>query len=186
MHAEEHMKIALMLFCVTVSFLYAPALMAEEPQLQDYTVVVVKDFTVDPTTPAPDSSGPQFSDTLVFQLRRYNVKFKLFTMVIMEGTHEIEEKEKVLIIGGEITGYSPPSARRRQWQPFAEYTGTAGFAVHCKFIDGESEEVIYETDIQARSGSIDTIERAMLRAAAGVAKISYHLKMGEELDTETE
>lgn len=179
------MKI-IMVLCLTISFLYAPALMAEEPLLQDYTMVVVKNFTVDPTTPAPDSSGPQFSDKLVFQLRRYSVKFKMFTMVIMEGTHEIKDEEKVLIIGGEITGYSPPSARRRQWQPFAEYTGTAGFTVHCKFVDGESEEVMYETDVQARSGSIDTIERAMLRAAGGVANIVYHLKMGEELDAETE
>ena len=180
------MKIVIMFFCLTISFLYAPALMAEEPLLQDYTVVVVKDFTVDPTTPAPDSAGPQFSDTLIFQLRRYNVKFEMFTMVIKEGTHEIKEEEKVLVIGGEVTGYSPPSARRRQWQPFAEYTGTAGFAAHCKFVDGESEEVLYETDVQARSGSIDIIEQAMQRAAGGVSKIVYHLKMGKELDAETE
>lgn len=183
---RRNMKIVIMIFCLTISLLYAPALMAEEPLLQDYTVVVVKDFTVDPNTPAPDSAGPQFSDNLIFQLRRYSVKFKMFTMVIKEGTHEIKEEEKVLVIGGEVTGYNPPSARRRQWQPFAGYTGTAGFAVHCKFVDGEREELIYETDVQARSGSIDTIEQAMLRAAGGVAKIVYHLKMGEELDAESE
>jgi len=180
------MKILIMMVCLTITVLYSPSLMAEKPLLQDYTVVVVKDFTVNPNTPVPDSSGPQFSDNLIFQLRRYSAKFNMFTMVIKEGTHEIKEGEKVLVIRGEVTGYSPPSAARREWQPFAQYTGTAGFTVHFQCVDRECEKVIYEKDVTARSGAIDTVERAMLRAAEGVAKIVYQLKMGKGSDTETE
>ena len=82
---------------------------------------------------------------------------------------------KVLLIQGEVKEYNPPTVGRRigrSFIPFGEHTGTAYFAAHYKFIDKESGNVIYETDLRTSStGANDTVEYAMDRNGEALAKI---------------
>jgi hypothetical protein len=157
--------------------------MAAEANLRDYSTVIVEDLEVPSGSPAPESAGMQMAEKAVYQIKRYNQNNKLFDIVVKEGgkgSKEIPSGGKVLIIKGEVREYAPPSVGRRigrSFMPGGEYTGTASFAAHYKFIDKESGKVIYETDLQTSStGANDTVEYAMERNGEALAKTITKMK----------
>jgi hypothetical protein len=155
--------------------------MAAEAILKDYNAVIVKDLEVPSGSPAPESAGTQMAEKAVYQIKRYNEKYHLFDTIVKEGGKagkEVPSGGKVLIIEGEVKEYTPPTVGRRigrSFIPFGTYTGTAYFAAHHKFIDQESGNVIYETDLRTSStGTNDTVEYAMDRNGEALTK--YILK----------
>ena len=156
---------------------------AAEANLRDYNAVVVQDLEVPSGSPSPESAGMQMAEKAVFQIKRYNEKNRLFDIVVKEGgkaSAEIPPGGKVLIIKGEVKEYTPPTVGRRigrSFIPGGEWTGTATFAAHYKFIDKESGKVIYETDLRTSStGSQDTVEYAMDRNGEALAKTITKMK----------
>lgn len=152
----------------------------KELVLADYNAVEVQEFAVPPNSPAPDTSGAEIADKIVYQLRRYAQRYGEFDIVIREGSKEIPAGHKTLLIKGEVTEYTRPTVGRRigrRFIPGGEYTGTAYFAAHYKFVDKETGKVVYETDLRtSSSGSDDTVDYAMLRNAEAAAKVIYKLK----------
>ena len=155
--------------------------MAADVSLKDYNAVVVKDLEVPSGSPAPESTGLQMAEKAVYQIKRYNDKYKLFDTIVKEGGKTSKESligKKVLLIQGEVKEYTPSTVGRRigrSFIPFGEHTGTAYFAAHYKFIDKESGNVIYETDLRTSStGANDTVEYAMDRNGEALTK--YILK----------
>jgi hypothetical protein len=151
--------------------------------LKDYNAVVVQDLEVPSGSPSPESAGMQMAAKAVFQIKRYNEKYRLFDIVAKEGgkaSQEMPPGGKVLIIKGEVREYSPPTVGRRigrSFMPGGEWTGTATFAAHYTFIDKESGKVIYETDLRTSStGTNDTVEFAMDRNGEALAKTITKLK----------
>jgi hypothetical protein len=158
-------------------------IMAAEAILKDYNAVIVKDLEVPSGSPAPESAGTQMAEKAVYQIKRYNEKYKLFDTVVKEGgkaSKEITSGGKVLIIKGEVKEYTPPTVGRRIGRSFIPgvggHLGSASFTAHYKFIDKESGNVIYETDLQTSStASNDTAEYAMDRN--GEALVKYIIKL---------
>jgi hypothetical protein len=148
-----------------------------EVVLKDYDVVVVQDLAVPSGSPAPESSGLQMAEKAVYQLSRYSDKYKLFDMVVKEGSKskEIPAGKKVLMIKGEVKEYARESVGRRigrSFIPGREFTGSAVFTAHYQFIDKASGNVIYETDLRTSSTSgNDTVEYAMDRNGEALAKL---------------
>ena len=156
---------------------------AAEANLKDYDAVIVQDLEVPSGSPAPESSGMQMAEKAVFQIKRYNEKYKLFDTIVKEGgkaSKEVPPGKKVLLIQGEVKEYAPPTVGRqigRSFIPGGGYTGTATFAARYKFIDKESGKVIYETDLRTSStGSQDTVEYAMDRNGEALAKTITKMK----------
>jgi len=152
--------------------------MAAEVSLKEYNAVAVQDLEVPSGSPAPGSAGTQMAEKAVYQIKRYNDKYKLFDTVVKESGKASKESpsgKKVLIINGEVKEWTPPTVGRRigrSFIPFGEHTGTAYFTAHYKFIDKESGKVIYETDLRTSStGANDTVEYAMDRNGEALAKI---------------
>ncbi len=152
--------------------------MAAEVSLREYNAIVVEDLEVPSGSPAPESAGLQMAEKAVYQIKRYNDKYKLFDSIVKEGGRAGKESpsgKKVLIIKGEVREWTIPTVGRRigrSFIPFGEHTGTAYFAAHYKFIDKDSSKVIYETDLRTSStGANDTVEYAMDRNGEALAKI---------------
>ena len=152
--------------------------MGQESLIKEYNVVVVQELEVPPGSPAPESAGSQMADKAVYQLKRYSEKYNLFEIIAREGgkaSKEIPSDKKTLLIKGEVKEYSVATVGRRigrSFIPGGEWTGTAAFAAHYKFIDKESGKVIYETDLRTSStGTNDTVEYAMDRNGEALAKL---------------
>ena len=149
---------------------------AQEPSLKDYNVIVIQDLEVPSGSPIPESAGLLMAEKAVYQLQRYSDKYKLFEMVVREGSKskEIPADRKVLIIKGEVKEYARESVGKRigrSFIPGGGYTGTAAFTAHYQFIEKESGKVIYETDLRTSStGANDTVEYAMDRNGEALAK----------------
>jgi hypothetical protein len=158
-------------------------IMAQEANLKDYNVCIVQDLEVPSGSPAPESSGMQMAEKAVYQIKRYNEKYRFFDTIVKEGgkaSKEVPSGKKVLIIKGEVKEYAPPTVGRRigrSFIPGGEYTGSATFAARYKFIDKESGRVIYETDLRTSStGSNDSVDYAMDRNGEALAKTITKLK----------
>ncbi len=180
MKMKNLFAVVLVLGLVLGSYSFAAAV---EDTLKDYNAVIVKDLEVPPGSPAPESAGLQMAEKAVYQIKRYNEKYHLFDTIVKEGGKMGEEAPsggKVLIIKGEVKEYTPPTTGRRiarSFIPFGEYTGTAYFAAHYQFIDKESGNVIYETDLRTSStGANDTVEYAMDRNGEALTKYILKLK----------
>ena len=157
---------------------------AAEVDLKDYNAVVVKDLEVPSGSPAPESAGLQMAEKAVYQIKRYNDKYKLFETIVKEGgkaSKEAPSGKKVLIIKGEVKEWTPPTVGRAIGRSFIPVVGgrigSATFAAHYKFIDKESGKVIYETDLRTSStSSNDTVEYAMDRNGEALAKYIVKFK----------
>jgi hypothetical protein len=157
---------------------------AAEVSLKDYNAVVIQDLEVPPGSPAPESAGMQMAEKAVYQIKRYNDKYKFFDTVVKEGgkgTQQIPSGKKVLIIKGEVKEWTPGSVGGRIGRSFIPgvggHVGSSYFAAHYKFIDKESGKVIYETDLRTSStGSNDTVEYAMDRNGEALAKVITKFK----------
>lgn len=163
-----------------IVFTFSSVAVGKKP-LQDYNACEVQGFVVPPNTPAPDSSGEDIADKVVYQLLRYSQSYGLFNIVAREGSKKIPAGNKILLVRGKVTEYTRPQyvKRRvmRRFVPGGEYTGTAYFAAHYQFVDKKTGEVVYETDLRTSStGSDDTVDYAMLRNAEAAAKVIYKLK----------
>ncbi|OGP76106.1 MAG: hypothetical protein A2W09_04690 [Deltaproteobacteria bacterium RBG_16_50_11] len=156
--------------------------MAAEVPFKDYEVAVVEPLEVPSGSPAPESSGAQMAEKAVYQILRYNQKYKFFESVTKEGSKkaEVPSGKKVLLIKGTVKEYTPPSIGGRVGRSFIPgggYTGTAAFAAHYQFIDKETGKVIYETDLRTTStGAQDTVEYAMDRNGEALAKVVTKFK----------
>jgi hypothetical protein len=126
--------------------------MAETPIFKDYEVVEVRPLEVPLNVAAPESAGREIADLIVYQIRRYSAKFNLFEMVIMEGTQTVPSGQKILLVTGTITAYSPK--------------GTS--AVRCQFVDKASGQVLHETEAKGLT----------FRVAEYIAKVIYLYKVG--------
>lgn len=113
----KFIKFALIFIILLFALSCATTPKKEESFFKDYKVIVVKNFSVLPTSAYPDSAGPALADRLVYWLRYYNSKFNFFDGVVLEGTHEVVQ-DGILIITGEFKGYSV------YYQFFDEPTGT--------------------------------------------------------------
>lgn len=156
---------------------------AQESNLRDYNVLVVKDLEVPPGSPAPESAGMQMAEKAIYQLKRYSEKYKLFDTIVKEGgkgTADVPSGKKALILKGEVKEYSKATVGRRigrSFIPGGEYTGTSAFAARYQFVDRETGKVVYETDLRTTStGSEDTVEYAMDRNGEALAKTILKLK----------
>jgi hypothetical protein len=157
---------------------------AAEVSLKDYNAVVIQDLEVPPGSPAPESAGMQMAEKAVYQIKRYNDKYKFFDTVVKEGgkgTQQIPSGKKVLIIKGEVKEWTPGSVGGRIGRSFIPgvggHVGSSYFAAHYKFIDKESGKVIYETDLRTSStGTNDTVEYAMDRNGEALAKVITKFK----------
>jgi hypothetical protein len=158
-------------------------ILAAEPVLKDYDVVVIQDLEVPTGSPAPESAGSLMAEKAVYQLRRYSDKYKLFDTILKEGSkgQTIPSGKKILVIKGEVKEYARESVGRRigrSFIPGGGYTGTAAFSAHYQFIDKESGKVIYETDLRTSStGGNDTVEYAMDRNGEALAKVITKLRV---------
>jgi len=155
--------------------------MGQGPIFKDYNAIIVQELEVPSGSPAPGSSGLQMAEKAVYQLKRYNEKYKLFEAIAeSKRSKEIPSGGKVLIIKGTVKEYTMSSVGRRigrSFIPGGEYTGTAAFAAHYQFVDIENGKVIYETDLRTTStGSNDTVEYAMDRNGEALAKIVTKFK----------
>jgi hypothetical protein len=156
--------------------------MAAETLFKDYEVAVIESLEVPSGSPAPESSGAQMAEKAVYQILRYNQKYKLFELVTKEGSKktEIPSGKKILLIKGTVKEYTQPSVGGRigrSFIPGGGYTGTAAFAAHYQFIDKESGKVIHETDLRTTStGAQDTVEYAMDRNGEALAKVVTKFK----------
>lgn len=163
------------LFLVLGMVLGARSVVTGQELLRDYNVAVVQDFNVPTSVAAPDSSGSEIAEKVVYQLRRYNEKFNLFEMVVKEGSKEIPPGKKTLIIKGDVKEYTKASTKKRVLRgliPGGEFTSTTAFAAHYQFIDKETGKVIYETDLRSTGHfDNDTVEYAMERNAEAAAKV---------------
>jgi hypothetical protein len=148
--------------------------------LKDYNAVVVQEFKVPPSIPAPDTAGAQIADAVIYQVRRYSQQYGLFDMVIKEGSAQVPAGKKVLLIKGEVREYTRPTVGgqiKKSFIPFGEYTGTAYFAAHYQFIDKATGQVVHEQDLRTSStGRDDTVDYAMQRNAEAAAKLIYGYK----------
>ena len=160
-------------------FAFSNMAMAKKP-LKDYNAIEVQEFEVPSYVPAPDMSGDQLADNIVYQVRRYAQKYGEFDIVIKEGSAKVPADKKTLLIRGEVTEYTRPTVGgriKKSFIPFGEHTGTAYFAAHYQFVDKETGEVVYETDLRTSStGAEDTVDYAMLRNAEAATKVIYKLK----------
>jgi hypothetical protein len=123
---------------------------AETPLFKDYQVAEVRPFEVPLNVAAPPSEGRAVADETVYQITRYNAKFNLFEMVILEGAQKVPAGKKVLLVQGTVTAYSPNNT----------------CAVHCQFVDKASGKVLYEIDAKG----------FRFRVANYIAKIIYKNK----------
>ena len=149
--------------------------------LKDYNACEVQEFEVPPNTPAPDMSGEDIADKIVYQLRRYSQSYGLFDIVVRKGSKKIPAGNKILLIRGEVTEYTRPTVGGRVGRSFiprvGRHLGSAYFAAHYQFIDKETGKVVYETPLRTSStGDNDTVDYAMLRNAEAAAKVIYKLK----------
>ena len=150
-----------------------------EPVFKDYNTLVIQELEVPSGSPAPESAGLQMAEKAVYQIKRYNEKYRFFDTIVKEGgkaSKEIPSGGKVLIIKGEVKEYAHPTVGGRIGRSFIPgvggHLGSASFAAHYKFIDKESGNVIYETDLRTTStGSNDTVEYAMDRNGEALAKV---------------
>jgi len=153
---------------------------AQESNLRDYNVLVVKDLEVPPGSPAPESAGMQMAEKAIYQLKRYSEKYNLFETIVKEGGKGAPSGKKVLILKGEVKEYSKATVGRRigrSFIPGGEHTGTSAFAAHYQFVDRESGKVVYETNLRTTStGSEDTVEYAMDRNGEALAKTILKVK----------
>jgi hypothetical protein len=160
-----------------------PIVIAADPNLKDYNVVVVENLEIQTGSPAPESAGLLMAEKAVYQIQRYSEKYKLFDMVVKEGSKsskEISSDKRILMIRGEVKEYTKESTGRRigrSFIPGGGYTGTAVFAAHYQLIDKESGNVLYETDLRSLStGTNDTVEYAMERNGEALAKVLTKFK----------
>lgn len=164
---------------VVMVFAFSSMAVSKELLFGDYNAVVVQEFEVPSHVPAPDMSGNQLAENIVYQVRRYAQRYGIFEIIIKEGTAEVPADRKTLIIRGEVTEYTRPTVGRRvgrSFIPFGEHTGTAYFAANYQFIDQATGQVIHKEFLRTSStGDNDTVDYAMLRNAETVAKLMYRL-----------
>jgi hypothetical protein len=177
------MKIKRLLGVVVVAamvFAFSSMAVSKELLFGDYNAVEVKAFKVPSYVPAPDMSGDELAENIVYQVRRYAQKYGVFDIIIKEGTAEVPADKRTLLVRGEVTEYTHPTVGgeiSRRIVPFGEHTGSAYFAAHYQFVDKETGEVLYETDLRTSStGSNNTVDYAMLRNAEAAAKVMYRLE----------
>lgn len=176
-------KIFFKMFIIFLAMGMGDWIYAQELSLKDYSVVVVKDLEVPSGSPTPESAGALMAEKAVYQIKRYDEKFKLFEMILKEGkqTAEVHSGKKVLIIQGVIKEYVRPTVGRRIGRSFIPgvggHLGSATFAAHYQFIDKDTGKVIYEIDLRTSSiGAEDTVEYAMDRNGEALAKTILKLK----------
>jgi hypothetical protein len=178
----KHTRIVGILWVAILMLGMTGSVAGAEDLFKDYEVAVVEPLEVPSGSPAPESSGVQMAEKAVYQILRYNQKYKLFELVTKEGSKktEIPSGKKILLIKGTVKEYTQPSVGGRigrSFIPGGGYTGTAAFAAHYQFIDKESGKVIYETDLRTTStGSADTVEYAMDRNGEALAKVVTKFK----------
>jgi len=152
---------------------------AKEALFNGYNAVVVQEFKVPTNVPAPDTSGEQTAEAIVYQVRRYSQKYGLFDMVIKEGTARVPAGKKVLLIKGEVREYTAPTLRGEIYHhtPWGHVAGSAFFAAHYQFIDKATGKVLEEQDFRTSSTDRDnTVDYAIQRNAEAAAKYIYKNK----------
>jgi hypothetical protein len=137
-----------MVVVVTMAFAFSSMAVGKDLLLADYNAVEVQEFEVPSFVPAPDMSGDQLAENIVYQVKRYAQKYGLFDIIIKEGTAEVPVDKKTLLIKGEVTEYTRPTVGRRVGRSF----------------------------IPSSTGDNDTVDYAMLRNAEAAAKIMYRLE----------
>jgi hypothetical protein len=153
-------KHTLLIAAITLAALWAfamvpmGALAASATSLfKDYQVAEVRPFEVPQSVAAPSLEGRTVADEIVIQIGRYNAKFNLFEMVIVEGAQKLPPDKKVLLVKGTLTAYS----------------ANGSCAVHCQFVDKASGQVLLETDAHG----------LRFRVANYIAKVIYQNKVGK-------
>jgi hypothetical protein len=153
-------NLKLMIVAITMAALWAFAMVPMDGQaasetalFKDYQVAEVRPFEVPLNVAAPESEGRAIADETVYQITRYNAKFNLFDMVILEGAQKVPPGKKVLLVKGTVTAYAPNNT----------------CAVHCQFVDKATGQVLHEIDAKG----------FRFRVANYIAKIIYQNKVGK-------
>jgi len=130
---------ALIIAAITFFALAPNEGMAEPPIFKEYQVVEVQPFEV---LAAPDSTGRKIADEIMYQIRRYNAKYNLFDLVIMEGKQEVPPDKKVLLVKGTVTVIGKVVLDKGVYG----YSYEDRYAVLCQCVDKASNQVLYETE----------------------------------------
>jgi len=128
----------------------------EEIRFKNYNAIVVKKFSVAPSSAYSDSSGPLLADRLVYWLRYYNAKLKFFDGVVLEGTQEVKQ-ENILLITGEFRGYS----------------------VFYQFLDGPTGRLVKEGEIPWTDRNLKYMYVLIERSARYIANIAFSAEEGK-------
>jgi len=150
-----------------------PTREAKELIFTKYENAVLYDFQVPERSPAPQSAGLRVSEYAETFLKKYNQKVHIFRRISREKEGMVGP---TLIMEGEVTEYNPGSRAKQFWLGFG--AGRASFAVHCKFIDAQTGEVIDEVDLRSIAGvtKVSTVEEAIYRVGGHIAKYIYRGK----------
>jgi len=132
--------IAAMIVASLIMLTFAPTeAIAEPPSFKDYQVVEVRPFEA---LAASESVGREIADEIVYQIRRYNVKYNLFDMVIMEGKQEVPPDKRALLVKGTITALGKVVLDKG----ILGYSYEDSYAVLCQCVDKANNQVLYETE----------------------------------------
>ena len=168
---------AMIIAAITLFALAQTEAEEETPIFRDYQVVEVRPFEVPLNAAAPDSAGRAIAEEIVYQVRRYNLKYNLFDLVIMEGKHEVPSAKKILLIQGTVNEYNP--------YPKSPAGSTCN--VDCQFLDKESGKILLEfgkeKKVSVPSGDdLLDFEGNNAQSAIGkyIAKLIYRNKAGKK------
>ena len=130
----------------------------ESPNFNAYQVVEVQPFEA---LAASDSVGRIIADELVYQIRRYSVKYNLFDLVIMEGKQEVPLDKKVLLVKGTVTALGKVVLDKGIG---LGYSYEESYAVLCQCVDKANNQVLYETEANGLLSSVgNKIAKAIYR-----------------------
>ena len=151
-----------------------PTKEAKELIFAKYENVVLSDFQVPEKSSAPQSAGLRVSEYAEIFLKKYNQKVPIFKRISKKKEGMIGP---TLIVEGEVIEYNPGSRAKQAWVGFG--AGHASFAVHCKFINAQTGEVIDEVDLRSIAGvtKVSTVEEAIYRVGGHIAKYIYRGKV---------
>ncbi len=151
-----------------------PTMEAKELIFAKYENIVLYDFRVPEGSSAPQSAGLKVSEYAETFLKKYNQKVHMFTRISRKKEGMVG---LTLILEGEVTEYNPGSRAKQAWVGYG--AGRASFAVHCKFIDAQTGEVVDEVDLRSIAGvtKVSTVEEAIYRVGGHIAKYIYRGKV---------
>jgi hypothetical protein len=146
-----------------VSSMSSPALKAQQPSPVHYKSIEISRFTVEPGANIADDFLIAISNDLTEQLR----KTKKFEIVRLEGADAGDLPRPALRLTGVVKEFKPGSRAKRYLIGFG--AGKTKVLADVKFIDVQTEQVVYEKEVDGKV-VIGVFGGDSMGAAQGLAK----------------